>query len=152
MPPKNAARGQLRLARIRSSTENLWLPLGRVTPILSLGASVLPEHEIHDEDNHDDEENTADMEDALSDVLGDNLSDVLGDNPSEPEPTTRSEIASTRKMVEEQREILNNAIQQNTQLCVQNAELMEANREYRRESIRPEAMNTKIFDMTQPEW
>jgi len=47
--------------------------------------------------------------------------------------------------------MLNNAIQQNTQLCVQNAELMEANREYRRESIRPEATKTKIFDLTHPE-
>jgi hypothetical protein len=34
------------------------------------------------------------MENALSDGQGDNLSDVLGDNPSEPEPTTQSEIAS----------------------------------------------------------
>jgi small-conductance mechanosensitive channel len=75
------------------------------------------------------------MQDALSDVLGDNLSDVLGDNPSEPEPTTQSEITSIRKMMEEQREMLNNAIQQNTELCVQNAELMEANLKYRRESI-----------------
>jgi hypothetical protein len=40
-----------------------------------------------------------------------------------------------QKAMEEQREMLNNAIQQNTQLCVQNAELMEANREHRRESI-----------------
>jgi hypothetical protein len=75
------------------------------------------------------------MEDALSDGLGNNVSDVLGDNPSEPESTTQSEIGSMRKMIEEQREMLNNAIQQNTQLCVQNAELMEANREYRSESI-----------------
>ena len=110
MPPKKAARGQLRLASIRSSTENLWSPLGRVTPILTRGASVLPEDEIHDEDDHDYEENTTDMEDALSDGLGDNLSDVLGDNPSEPEPTMQSEIASMRKMMEEQREMLNNAI------------------------------------------
>jgi hypothetical protein len=68
------------------------------------------------------------MEDALSDGLGENLSDVLGDNPCKPEPTTQSEMASMPKMMEEQREMLNNAIQQNTQLCVQNAELMEANR------------------------
>jgi len=75
------------------------------------------------------------MDDALSDGLGDNLSDVLGDNPSESEPTTQSEVVSMRKIMEEQREMLNNAIQQNTQLCVQNAELMEANREYCREFI-----------------
>jgi hypothetical protein len=137
MHRKKAARGQWRLASIRSSTENLQSPLGRVTAILTWGASVLREDEIHDKDNHDDEENTADIEDALSDILGDNLSDVLGDNPSEPESTTQSEIASTRKMMEEQREMLNNPIQQNTQLCLQNAELMEANREYRRETQIP---------------
>jgi hypothetical protein len=47
--------------------------------------------------------------------------------------------------------MLNNAIQQNTQLCVQKAVLMEAYREYCRESIRPEATKTKIFDMTHPD-
>jgi hypothetical protein len=47
--------------------------------------------------------------------------------------------------------MFNNAIQQNTQLWVQNAELMEANREYRRESIQTKATKTKIFDMTQTE-
>jgi hypothetical protein len=88
MPLKKAARGQLRLASIISSRENLRSPLGRVTPILNRGASVVREDEIPDEDDHDDEENTANMEDALSDVLGDNLSDVLGDDHSEPEPTT----------------------------------------------------------------
>jgi hypothetical protein len=91
------------------------------------------------------------MEDDLSDGLGDNLSNVLGDNPSNPEPSTQPDIASMRKIMEEQRDMLNNAIQQNTQLCVQNAELMEANREYSRESTRPEATKTKIFDMTHPE-
>jgi len=96
--------------------KNLRLPLGRVTPILTRGASVLLEDEIDDEDGHDDEENTADMEDALSDGPGDNLSDVLGDIPSEPEPTMQSKIASMRKMMEEQREMLNHAFQQNTQL------------------------------------
>jgi len=48
--------------------------------------------------------------------------------------------------------MLNSAIQQNPQLCMQNAELMEANREYRRESIRPDTMETKIVDMTHPAW
>jgi len=67
------------------------------------------------------------MEDALSDGLRDKLSEVLGDNPSEPEHTTQFEIASMGRMMEEQREMLNNAIQQNTELCVQNAKLMEAN-------------------------
>jgi len=132
--------------------ENLRSPLGWVTPILTWGASVLLEDGFCDENDHDDEENTADIEDALSNGLGDNLRNVLADNPSEPELTTQSEIVSMRKMMEEQREMLNNAIQQKTQLCVQNAELMEANWEYRRESIRPEATKTKIFDMTHPEW
>jgi len=119
----------LRLASIRSSTGNLPSPLGWVTLILTPGASVLPEDEICHENDHDDEENTAYMEDDLSDGLGDKLSDVLDDNPSEPEPTTQSEIASMRMMMEEQPEMLNNAIQQNSQQCVQNTELMEANRE-----------------------
>jgi hypothetical protein len=91
------------------------------------------------------------MEDALSDGLGDNLSDILGNNPSEPEPTTQSEVASMRKTMEEQREMLNDAIEQNTQLCVQNGELMEANQEYSSESIRLEATKMKIFHMTHPE-
>jgi hypothetical protein len=102
MPSKKAARGQLCLASIRSSTENLQSPLGRVNLILTRGASVLPEDEILDEDDHDDEDNTADMDDALRDNLGNNLSDILADNPSKPEPTTQSEIASMRKMMEEQ--------------------------------------------------
>ena len=127
------------------------MPLGQVTSDFSRRASVFLEDEINDEDDHDNEENTADTEDALSDGLGDNLSDVLGNNPSEPEHTTQSEIASMRKMMKEQRETLNNAIEQSTQLCVQNAEVREANLEYRRESVRPEAMKTKIFDMTHPE-
>ena len=46
----------------------------------------------------------------------------------------------------------NNAIQQNTQLCMYNAKLLEANRECSRESIRPEATKTKILDMTHPEF
>jgi len=92
------------------------------------------------------------MEDDLSDGLGNNLSDVLGDNPSKPEPTTQSKNTSMRQMIEEQREMLNIAIQQHTQLCVQNAKLMEANREYCREYIRPEPTKTKIFDVTHPEW
>jgi hypothetical protein len=148
MPAKKATRGQLRLASISSSTENLHLPLVRATPILTRGLSILQDDDKHYEDDHDDNERTADMEDALNDGLGDNLSDVLCDNPSEPEPTTQSEIASMQMTMEEQREMLNNAIQQNTQLCVRNDKLMEANQEYRRESVRPEATKTKFFDMT----
>jgi hypothetical protein len=55
------------------------------------------------------------------------------------------------RMMEEQRELLYNATQQNTLLSVQNAELMEANQDLQRESIGPEATKTKIFDMTHPE-
>jgi hypothetical protein len=54
-------------------------------------------------------------------------------------------------MMEEQREMLNNAIQQNTQLSVQNVELMEAKREYSRQSIVPETTKTKTFNTTHPE-
>ena len=77
MPPKKAARDQLRLASTRSSTENLRSPLGRVTPILTRRVSVLQEHAIYDRSDHDDEENTAGREDDLR--------DGLGDNPSAPE-------------------------------------------------------------------
>jgi hypothetical protein len=55
-------------------------------------------------------------------------------------------------MMEEQRDVLNNAFQQNTQLCVQNAELIEGNREYRRQCIQPDATKTNIFDMNHLEW
>jgi hypothetical protein len=55
------------------------------------------------------------MEDALGNGLGDNLSEFLCDNPRERDHTTQSEIALMRHLMEEQREILNSAIQQNTQ-------------------------------------
>ena len=93
MPPKKAAKCQLHLASIHSSTENLRLPLRQVTPCLSCGTSVLPEDEIHNKHDHNDEENTADMEEVLRGCPGDNMSDVLGDNPSEPERTMQTEIA-----------------------------------------------------------
>jgi len=143
MHPKKVARGQLRLASICSSMENLQSPLHRVTPILIWRTSVLPDDEIHTERDHKKEENTANMQDELNNVLGDNL--------SVPEPTTQSKILSMRKIIEEQWDMRNNAIQQNTQQWVQNAEPMEANREYCRESNWPEAMKTKIFNMTHPE-
>lgn len=54
-------------------------------------------------------------------------------------------------MMEEQGETLNNAIEYNSQLCVQNAELMDANWDDWREMIEPEAMKKKTSDMTQPE-
>jgi len=79
------------------------------------------------------------MEDDLSHGQGNKLSDNLGGNRSELEPTIQCEISSMRGMMEKQREMLNNAIQQNTQLCVQNAKPMEAQREYCSESIRPDA-------------
>jgi len=85
---------------------------------------------VHNENDHDDEQNTADMEHDLRDHLADNLSGVLGDNPIEPEPPMQWEITSMPTMLEEQREILNHAIQHNTQLYLQNAELMEDNLQY----------------------
>jgi hypothetical protein len=50
------------------------------------------------------------MEDALSDTVGNILRDVLSDNPCEPEPTNQFVIASMRKMMQELREMLNNAL------------------------------------------
>jgi len=108
--PVTATSGQLHLTDILSSTENLRSPLDRIPPILTPAASVLPEDEIHEENDHDHKQNTADMEDDLSDSLGDNLGDIRTNNPGKPEPTTQSEITSMRKMMEEQREMLNNAI------------------------------------------
>jgi len=69
------------------------------------------------------------MDDAQSHDLGNNLSYVLGDNTSQHEPAKHSEIASMRKMMEYQLVILNNAIQHNTEVCVQNAKLMKAKQE-----------------------
>jgi len=58
MPPKNAAKDQLRLASICSSTENLQI-LGRVTTIFTWPVSVLQEDTICNKSDHDDEENSA---------------------------------------------------------------------------------------------
>jgi hypothetical protein len=88
------------LASIRSRIENLQSPVGCVTPILTQRALVLPEDEIQDENDHNHEENTADMEAEQSTSLGDNLSNVLGGYPNMPEPTTQSKIASMRKILE----------------------------------------------------
>lgn len=85
--------------------------MGQVTKILTRGASILPEDEIYEKYDHDEEEYTGDTQYALSDCLGDNRSDVLSDNLSEPEPTSESKMASMRKTMEEPRELLSNAIQ-----------------------------------------
>jgi hypothetical protein len=100
VPSKIAAKGQLRLASIHLSIDNQRRPLGQVTAILTRGACILPKDELHEEEDHDNEENSADIEDALSNSPGDNL--------SEPELTTQSELVSMRKMMEEQREMFNN--------------------------------------------
>jgi hypothetical protein len=123
------------LATISWSTENLRLPLDQVSPILTRGASIVLVDEIHAEYDHDNEENTANIEHVLTDGVGYNLNDVLGDNHGEAEPTTHSDITSMGKMMDEQQEMFNNAIQQNTRLFVKNPELLEANWEYCRESI-----------------
>jgi len=91
------------------------------------------------------------MADTLSKDLDINVWDDLGDNLSEPKPTTQSTFTSMQRMMDEQWEMLNNAIQQSNQQCAHDAELMEANWEYRRESIGPEATNKKIFAMGHPE-
>jgi hypothetical protein len=91
-PPEIAARDQLRLASTRSTTENLRSPLDRVTPIFTRRVLVLQEDEIYDESDCDDDENNGDREDNLSNGLCNNL--------GEPEPTTQSNIAAIRKMME----------------------------------------------------
>jgi len=85
--------------------------LSWVTSILTRWASVPPENKILETNDHDDQENTADMEDDLSNNPCHNRSDILGDNPSEPEPTTQSNIASMQMMMEEEWEMRNNTIQ-----------------------------------------
>jgi len=128
--------------------QNLQSPLHRVTPILTWWASSLLEDEMNQVSNHDNKENTADIDDNHSDGLVNDLSDVLSNYLSEPESTMPSGITSMCKMLEEPQEMLNNAIQQNALLCTQNAELIEVNCESHRESIWTEAMKTKIFNMT----
>jgi len=91
------------------------------------------------------------MNNDLSAYLGDNLSDVQGDNQRKPKPTMQSDIASMRKMMEDQREVLQNSKLQHTQLSVQNAEKTESNRKSRREFTRQVAMKTIILDMTHTE-
>jgi len=73
------------------------------------------------------------MQDDLRDGLGENQSDGLRDNSSEPELTMQSEIPSLGEIMQAPRDMLINAIQQNTELHAQNAEPMEGNREYPRE-------------------
>jgi hypothetical protein len=47
--------------------------------------------------------------------------------------------------------LLNNALQQNIQLGVQNAELMETNGDNHWENIQPEATNTRSFNVAHPD-
>jgi hypothetical protein len=84
----------LNSASIGSRTENQRSLISRVTLILIQAASAFPEDEIHYEDDYDNEENAAEMEDVQSYGEGDNVRDVLRDNPSEPKPTSQSEIVS----------------------------------------------------------
>jgi len=91
------------------------------------------------------------LSDNLSNSLVDILSNGLGCNPTEAKPTTQSKIASIQKLIEELSKLLNSAVQQNIQLGVQNAELIETNGENHWEKIQPEATNTKSFNVTHPE-
>jgi len=65
MPSQSAARGQLRIASRHLSTENLQLPLGWETPVVSWWTSVRPEDEIHDEHDHYDRDNITNRENDL---------------------------------------------------------------------------------------
>jgi len=152
MPPMEAGRCQSCLARVHLRAEDLWSPLGQVTPFLTQMAFEVQDDDIFEESDQNDEQITANREDDLSNGLRNNLSNIVGDNVSDHEPPTQSKITSMQHMLEEHWERLNNAIQQNTQLCAQNAKLGGANWEYCRETIRPEATKTKIFHMTHPEW
>jgi hypothetical protein len=50
--------------------------------------------EIHNENDHNNEENCAEIKDDQGDGLGNTLSNVLGSHPSKPKATTQSEIVS----------------------------------------------------------
>jgi len=60
-------------------------------------------------------------------------------------------MESLLKMMEQARDITNNAIQQNSQQCNHDANSMDVNWEYCKSSIQPDATKSKIFDMTNPE-
>lgn len=123
-------------------TENVRSPLGRVTPIPNSEVPFLQRYKIYEANDHLDNENNADMDHELSEGLSKNLSET------DPGPTTESEIDEKRMIMEEQRAMVNNAIQPYTQLWVQNAKRRIANRECCRVSVSPEAMATKMFNTT----
>jgi hypothetical protein len=111
MPPKKAARIQLRMANTRESTPSL---ASRITPIPSDRVSVLPEDEITDEDQDHGIPQINEEEE--------------GDDDNEDEHQERGRIRAAfieedvREMMEQQRKLVNTVMQQN-------AELMEVNRE-----------------------
>jgi len=143
MPPKHATRVELSLASPGVRTENLYSPLGWLTTSLTRRSSVLQVDAIYQESEHDKEEDTADMHDDITDSLGNNW--------SKSDVTTQCRIAPMWKTMDELCKMLNIAIQHNTPLCSQNAKPIEANQEYRRESIQPESTNAKILHMAHPE-
>jgi len=73
MPTSNAARDQLCLPSTHSSTETYHF-LVWVAPIITRRVSMLQEHAIYDRSDHANEGSTAEREDPLGDVLGDNPS------------------------------------------------------------------------------
>jgi len=79
---------------------------------------------MQNKNHHDDKADPADMEDNMFGGPSDYLSNIIAGNVSEPEPTTQSEIMSMWKMMGKQWQMLDNTIQQNTQLHMQFATLM----------------------------
>jgi len=81
MPPIKAARGKLHFASIHSSQENLQSPLCSVIPILTQRTFIWWEDEILNECDHDNIENTTNMNDDMSNSVGENMNNVLDNNP-----------------------------------------------------------------------
>jgi len=97
MPAKKAATGQLPFARTPQSKENLKSRKGWVSPIPTQRVSLLQEDQIYDISILDSGQDVANMDDDLS--------NGLGDNQSELKPTTQSKIASMPMIMEEHREM-----------------------------------------------
>jgi len=119
MPSKYAVRGQEHLASTLLSMEELQLLLCWVTPILTQQVSILQENESYNKSDHNQEQCAASRAHVLDDTPADNVSG--------PKSTMQFDLQTMRYVMEEPPAILNKAIQQNIQLCEQNAKQIEAN-------------------------
>jgi len=131
--PKQTTRDQIQMASTCCGTVNLWSSFGQVILVSTCIDLALLEDEITNNNNLGQKEPTAVSDHSLSDAPDNNLSGAV------PVPECESIILSTilamRKVIEEQQEILNHTILQNTELLMQNAELMKVNWAFCRTSV-----------------